>query len=66
LTKTIIKGQQNTSVNGGQFITFDGKKCFESDKYGKNVGNGSLVYDAENSRVNGATDKPCGEMVYGC
>lgn len=52
LTKTIIKGQQNTSVNGGQFITFDGKKCFESDKYGKNVGNGSLVYDAENSRVN--------------
>ena len=52
LTKTIINGQQNTNVNGGQFITFDGKKCFESDKYGKNVGNGALAYDAEYSKVN--------------
>lgn len=52
LTKTIINGQQNTNVSGGQFVTFDGKKCFESDKYGKNVGNGSLAYDAEYSKVN--------------
>jgi len=52
LTKTIIDGQQNTNVNGGQFITFDGKKCFESDKNGKNVGNGSLAYDVEYSKVN--------------
>lgn len=50
LTKTIIKGHQSTSVSGGQFITFEGKKCFESDKYGQNVGNGSLSYDPENSR----------------
>ena len=49
-TKSIIKGVTNTNVSGGQFITFNGKKCFESDKYGNNVGNGSMVYDAENSR----------------
>lgn len=49
-TKSIIKGVTNTDVSGGQFITFDGKKCFESDKYGNNVGNGSMAYDAENSR----------------
>lgn len=49
-TKSIIKGVTNTNVSGGQFITFDGKKCFESDKFGNDVGNGSLAYDAENSR----------------
>lgn len=49
-TKSIIKGVTNTNVSGGQFITFNGKKCFESDKYGYNVGNGSMAYDAEVSR----------------
>ena len=49
-TKSIIKGVTNTNVSGGQFITFNGKKCFESDKNGNNVGNGSMTYDAENSR----------------
>lgn len=49
-TKSIIKGVTNTNVTGGQFITFEGKKCFESDKFGNNVGNGSMAYDAENSR----------------
>lgn len=49
-TKSIIKGVTNTNVSGGQFITFDGKKCFESDKNGNNVGNGAMTYDAENSR----------------
>ena len=49
-TKSIIKGVTNMNVSGGQFITFDGKKCFESDKFGNNVGNGSMAYDAENSR----------------
>ena len=48
-TKSIIKGKPDTNVNGGQFITFDGRKCFESDKYGNNVGNGSMSYDKENS-----------------
>ena len=49
-TKSIIKGVTNTNVSGGQFITFDGKKCFESDKYGNNVGNGSMAYDAKISQ----------------
>lgn len=49
-TKSIIKGVENTNVSGGQFITFDGKRCYESDKFGNNVGNGSMSYDAENSR----------------
>ena len=49
-TKSIIKGVENKNVSGGQFITFDGKKCFESDKYGNTVGNGSMAYDAEVSR----------------
>ncbi len=49
-TKSIIKGKHDTNVSGGQFITFDGSKCFESDKYGNNVGNGSMSYDAENSK----------------
>lgn len=49
-TKSIINNVENTNVSGGQFITFDGKKCFESDKYGNNVGNGSMAYDAEVSR----------------
>lgn len=49
-TKSIIKDKHNTNVSGGQFITFDGSKCFESDKYGNNVGNGIMSYDAENSK----------------
>ena len=49
-TKSIIKGKHDTNVNGGQFITFVGSKCFESDKYGNNVGNGTMTYDAENSK----------------
>ena len=52
-TKSIIMGVENKNVSGGQFITFDGKKCFESDKYGNNVGNGSMEYDAEVSRQTG-------------
>ncbi len=49
-TKSIIKGVTSTDVTGGQFITFDGKKCFESDKYGNNVGNGSMAYETEASK----------------
>lgn len=49
-TKSIIKGFEDKNVSGGQFITFEGKKCFESDKYGNNVGNGTMSYDAENSK----------------
>jgi hypothetical protein len=49
-TKSIVKGVEDKNDSGGQFITFDGKRCFESDKYGNNVGNGSMAYDAEVSR----------------
>lgn len=49
-TKSIIKGEPNTNVSGGQFITFDGRKCFESDKYGNNVGNGFMAYDTDVSK----------------
>jgi len=49
-TKSIIKGKHDTNVSGGQFITFDGSKCFESDKYGNNVGNGNMAYDTEASK----------------
>jgi len=52
-TKSIVKGVEDKNVSGGQFITFDGKKCFESDKYGNNVGNGSMAYDAEVSKQTG-------------
>lgn len=44
LTKKIVKGEQFTNTAGGQFITFSDDKCFDSDKYGKSVGNGQLVY----------------------
>ena len=52
-TKSIIKGKPDTNVSGGQFITFDGSKCFESDKYGNNVGNGVMAYDTEVSKSTG-------------
>lgn len=52
-TKSIINGIEKTNVSGGQFITFDGKKCFEFDKYGNNVGNGSMAYDTEVSNKTG-------------
>ena len=52
-TKSKIKGIEDKNVSGGQFITFNGKKCFESDKYGNNVGNGSMAYDSEVSRQTG-------------
>lgn len=49
-TKIINKGISDTNVSGGQFITFDGKKCFESDKFGNDVGNGGMAYDSEMSQ----------------
>ena len=45
LTKEIKGGTTNTNVTGGQFITFNEDKCFESDKYGQSVGNGVMKYD---------------------
>lgn len=45
LTKKIVGEDVYTNTSGGQFITFVGDKCYESDKYGSNVGNGELKYD---------------------
>lgn len=45
LTKEIKKGLTNTNVKGGQFITFEDEKCFESNKFGESVGNGVLKYN---------------------
>ena len=43
LTKKIEYGTEYTNTAGGQFITFSGNRCFDSDKFGKSVGNGELV-----------------------
>lgn len=49
LSKKVVDGTTSTSVSGGQFITFTNNACYESDKDGYSVGNGSLKYkSAEN------------------
>lgn len=47
--KSVIKGVENRDVSGGQYITFEGKKCWESDCNGNSVGNGSMTLDPDNS-----------------
>ena len=42
LDKIVRGGIPNTRVSGGQFITFIGDICFESNKKGFSVGNGTL------------------------
>ena len=37
LTRQIVDGQSSTNVSGGQFITFNKDKCYESDKDGFTV-----------------------------
>ena len=49
LTKKIQNGNEYTNTAGGQFITFAGNKCYDSDKYGISVGNGQLVYEDQYS-----------------
>ena len=49
LTKKIENGEQYSNTAGGQFITFDGETCFDSDKYGISVGNGRLRLDNQYS-----------------
>ncbi len=44
LTKKIDGENQYTNTAGGQFITFENKKCYDSDMYGISVGNGFLYY----------------------
>lgn len=42
LVRTIENGNNNTNVQGGQFITFVNNLCYESDCKGKSVGHGQL------------------------
>lgn len=55
LTKKIQGGITYTNMAGGQFITFSGNKCYDSDKYGISVGNGELFYDKQYSAANTKT-----------
>lgn len=50
LTKKIEAGNVYTNTAGGQFITFLGNTCYESDKDGRNVGNGELTYNPHYSK----------------
>ena len=43
LTRQIVDGRSSTNVSGGQFITFNKDKCYESDKDGFTVDNGVLL-----------------------
>lgn len=42
LHRTVINGVSSTDVSGGQFITFIGDICFESDKSGVGVSHGQM------------------------
>lgn len=39
----LVRANSNKDVSGGQFITFVGAQCFESNKHGVSVENGRLV-----------------------
>ncbi len=47
LTKKIEAGNVYTNTAGGQFITFLGNTCYESDKDGISVGNGNLKFEKD-------------------
>ncbi len=47
LTKKIEAGNVYTNTAGGQFITFLGNTCYESDKDGISVGNGKLKFEKD-------------------
>lgn len=63
LTKKIQNGTEYTNTEGGQFITFSGDKCYDSDKYGVSVGNGQLTYDKQYSAAN--TKTYVGQSYFG-
>lgn len=67
LTKKIQKGIAYTNTAGGQFVTFWGNKCYDSDKYGISVGNGELSYDKQYSTANTKTyvgNSYFGNVIY--
>jgi len=49
LTKKVHNDMPSTNVSGGQFITFLGDICYESDKKGIGVGHGTLTRNASYS-----------------
>ena len=49
LTKKIQNGIEYTNTGGGQFVSFIGSNCYDSDRYGISVGNGQLVYNEQYS-----------------
>lgn len=44
LDRIVRNGVSSTNTSGGQFITFNSRCCYESDKAGYSVGNGRLDY----------------------
>ena len=42
LTRKVEKGNSITNVSGGQYITFTGKICFESNNHGVGVNHGTM------------------------
>lgn len=44
-------GKVSTDVNGGQFVTFNNDKCYESDKSGYTVNNGYLTIQSTNAGI---------------
>ncbi|MCQ2306892.1 MAG: hypothetical protein MJ000_04915 [Bacteroidales bacterium] len=42
LTRKMENGKSSTNVSGGQFITFTGNLCFESDYHGVGVNHGTM------------------------
>ena len=49
LSKEVYNGTTSLNVSGGQFITFIGDICFESDKKGFGVGHGVLTMSKDYS-----------------
>ena len=47
LTKKIVNGMPIYNMAGGQFVTFSGSTCYDTDKKGNPVGNGTLKYKPE-------------------
>ena len=44
LTRKVINGQSSTNVSGGQFICFTKEGCYEADRKGFSVNNGTMKY----------------------
>lgn len=51
LVKVAVDEKVSTDVSGGQFITFAAGKCYESDKEGYSVENGSAEFKSEKNGV---------------